>query len=64
MPYLRKEDLQILSRAKQKRKIAHWLDSLGIKFINDSQGWPLADESALRAKLGESVKNEPRINFA
>lgn len=53
-----------ISKAKQKRTLLRWLDSLGIRYIPDAEGWPVAAESAIRAKLGETTKREPRINFA
>lgn len=64
MTYLHKKELMAISRAKQKRTLLRWLDSLGIRHIPDAEGWPVAAESAIRAKLGETTKREPRINFA
>lgn len=63
MCYLHKKELIALSNAKQKRTLLSWLDDLGIKHIPDADGWPVVAESAIRAKLGEPTKREPRINF-
>jgi hypothetical protein len=64
MSYLHKEELKKLSGAKQRRTVAEWLSAVGIPYINDASGWPLVAESAIHAKLGQPVKQRPRINFA
>jgi len=64
MNTVQKEELQKISGAKQRRRLIPWLQGLGVPFIQDADGWPIVAESALNAKLGESSKNEPRINFA
>ena len=64
MNYLTKQDIQTISGAKMRKKIIPWLRSNGIPYIMDATGWPLVAESVLQAKLGATVKKEPRINFA
>ena len=64
MSYLHKEQLQELIGAKHRRKIIPWLKENGIPFVFDAYGWPIVAESVLQAKLGQSIKREPRINFA
>ena len=64
MNTMHKEDLQRISNTKQRRKLIPWLVNIGVPFITEADGWPVVAESALNAKLGESQKSEPRINFA
>jgi len=64
MNTVQKEELQKISGATQRRRLIPWLQKIGVPFIEDADGWPIVAEAALNAKLGESSKNEPRINFA
>lgn len=64
MNYLRKEELQKISGATRRERLIGWLDSIGVQHIPDANGWPVVAESAMAAKLGNTTKPEPRINFA
>ncbi len=63
MTYLHKEQLQALSKAKRRTRIVVWLKSLGVRYIEDANGWPIVEESALFPKT-EASKKEPRLNLA
>lgn len=64
MNCLCKDDLRQISGVWQRHKIVAWLIDTKIPYITDAKGWPVVAESAISAKLGASIKNEPRLNLA